>query len=60
MKPLLSRLMVYTDIKHAIQLVKRTWFEIAQIAFDQNDHQGAIIAFQNGIEQTTDFPQMSP
>ncbi|RKU35071.1 hypothetical protein C6496_17405 [Candidatus Poribacteria bacterium] len=50
----------YTDIEHTIQLVKRTWFEIAQIAFDQNDHQGAIIAFQNGIEQTTDFPQMSP
>ena len=49
----------YTDIEHAIQLVKRTWFEIAQIAFDQNDHQGAIIAFQNGIENTTDFPQMS-
>ena len=50
----------YTDIEHAIQLVKRTWFEIAQIAFDQDDHQGAIIAFQNGIEGTTDFPQMSP
>lgn len=50
----------YTDIEHSIQLVKRTWFEIAQIAFDQNDHQGAIIAFQNGIEGTTDFPQMSP
>ncbi len=50
----------YTDIEHTIQLVKRTWFEIAQIAFDQNDHQGAIIAFQNGIEQTTNFPQMSP
>ena len=50
----------YTDIEHAIQLVKRTWFEIAQIAFDQNDHQGAIIAFQKGIERTTDFPQMSP
>ena len=49
----------YTDIENAIQLVKRTWFEIAQIAFDQNDHQGAIIAFQHGIERTTDFPQMS-
>ena len=50
----------YTDIEQSIQLVKRTWFDIAQIAFDQNDHQGAIIAFQNGIERTTDFPQMSP
>ncbi len=50
----------YTDIAHTIRLVKRTWFEIAQIAFDQNDHQGAIIAFQNGIEGTIDFPQLSP
>ena len=50
----------YTDITQSIQLVKRTWFEMAQIAFDQNDHQGAIIAFQKGIEGTTDFPQMSP
>ena len=50
----------YTDIEHTIQLIKRTWFEISQIAFDQNDHQSAIIAFQNGIENTTDFPQMSP
>ena len=50
----------YSNIEQAIELVKRTWFEIAQIAFDQNDHQGAIIAFQNGIERTTDFPEMSP
>ncbi len=50
----------YTNIEQSIQLVKRTWFEISQIAFDQNDHQGAIIAFQNGIEQTVDFPKLSP
>ena len=50
----------YSNIEQAVELVKRTWFEIAQIAFDQNDHQGAIIAFQNGIERTTDFPDMSP
>ncbi len=50
----------YDNIEQSIELVKRTWFELAQIAFDQNDHQGAIIAFQNGIERTTDFPQMSP
>ena len=50
----------YNNIEQSIELVKRTWFEIAQIAFDQNDHQGAIIAFQRGIERTTDFPQMSP
>ena len=50
----------YSNIEQVVQLVKRTWFEIAQIAFDQNDHQGAIIAFQNGIERTTDFPELSP
>ena len=50
----------YNNIEQSIQLVKRTWFEISQIAFDQNDHQGAIIAFQNGIERTTNFPQLSP
>ena len=50
----------YDNIEQSIELVKRTWFELAQIAFDQNDHQSAIIAFQNGIERTTNFPQMSP
>ena len=50
----------HDNIEQAIQLIKRTWFEISQIAFDQNDHQGAIIAFQNGIERTTNFPQLSP
>ena len=50
----------YDNIAQSIQLIKRTWFEISQIAFDQNDHQGAIIAFQNGIERTTNFPQLSP
>ena len=50
----------YSNIEQDVQLVKRTWFEIAQIAYDQNDHQGAIIAFQNGIERTTNFPELSP
>ena len=50
----------HDNIEQAIQLIKRTWFEISQIAFEQNDHQGAIIAFQKGIERTTNFPQLSP
>ncbi len=50
----------YNNIEQSIQLIKRTWFEISQIAFDQNDHQGAIIAFQRGIERTTNFPELSP
>lgn len=50
----------YTDIAQPLQLVKRTWFEVAQIEFDRHNHQGAVTAFQNGIELTKDFPQMSP
>ncbi len=49
----------YSDIDQSIQLIKRSWFEIAQIEFDRGNHQGAVTAFQNGIEHTTDFPQMS-
>ena len=49
----------YSDIAQPIQLIKRSWFEIAQIEFDRDNHQGAVTAFQNGIERTTDFPQMS-
>ena len=49
----------YSDIAQPIQLIKRSWFEIAQLEFDRGNHQGAVTAFQNGIERTTDFPQMS-
>ena len=49
----------YIDIAHPLQLAK-TWFEVAQIEFDRHNHQGAVTAFQNGIELTSDFPQMSP
>ena len=50
----------YSDIAQPIQLVRRTWFEVSQIEFDRNNHQGAVTAFQNGIERTTYFPKMSP
>ena len=50
----------YTDIAHPLQLIQRTWFEVAQIEFDRHNHQGAVTAFQNGIEITRDFPPMSP
>ena len=50
----------YTDISESLQLIQRTWFEISQIEFDRHNHQGAVTAFQNGIERTSDFPQMSP
>lgn len=50
----------YTAIEQPLHLAKKTWFEMAQIEFDRNNHQGAVTAFQNGIERTTDFPPMSP
>ena len=49
----------YSDISQSLQLIKKTWFEMSQIEFDRYNHQGAVTAFQNGIEETTDFPQMS-
>ena len=49
----------YSEIAQSIQLIKRSWFEISQIEFDRDNHQGAVTAFQNGIERTTNFPQMS-
>ncbi len=50
----------YTSIEQPLSLTKRTWFEMAQIAFEQGSPQGAITAFQNGIELNTDFPPLSP
>ena len=49
----------YSDISQSLQLVKKTWFEVSQIEFDRDNHQGAVTAFQNGVEETTDFPEMS-
>ena len=41
-------------------LSKKTWFEVAQMQFDRKAYDDAIAAFQNGIEETIDFPPMSP
>lgn len=49
----------HTNIEQSITLVKKSWFEIAELEFSRNDHQKAVTAFQNGIELTTDFPSMS-
>lgn len=49
----------YTAIEQPIQLVQKTWFEIAELEFSRNDHQKAVLAFQNGIALTTNFPPMS-
>ncbi len=50
----------YTPIQQNIELVKMTWFEITELEFKRNDHQKAIEAFKNGIQNTTDLPQLSP
>ena len=49
----------YSDISQSLQLINKNWFEVSQIEFDRDNHQGAVTAFQNGVEETTDFPQMS-
>ncbi len=49
----------YVGIEQPIKLIKKTWFEIAEFEFSRDDHQKAVEAFQNGIEETTDFPEMS-
>lgn len=49
----------YSDISQSLQLVKKSWFEVSEIEFERDNHQGAVTAFQNGVEETTDFPQMS-
>ncbi|MYF99328.1 PEGA domain-containing protein [Candidatus Poribacteria bacterium] len=49
----------YAGIEQPIKLIKKTWFEIAEFEFNRNDHQNAVEAFQNGIEETTDIPEMS-
>ena len=49
----------HASIEQPLVLEKKTWFELAQIAFDQGEPQGAIDAFQNGIALTTDIPQFS-
>ena len=49
----------YSDISQSLQLVKKSWFEVSEIEFARDNHQGAVTAFQNGVEETTDFRQMS-
>ncbi len=50
----------HESLQRDLILTKKTWFEVAQMRFNRKAHEGAIAAFQNGIEETTDFPPMSP
>ena len=49
----------YDTIEQPITLTKKSWFEIAEYEFGRKEVQKAVNAFQNGIEETTDFPPMS-
>ena len=50
----------HESVERNLTLSKKTWFEVAQMQFNRKVYQEAIAAFQNGIEETTEFPPMSP
>lgn len=50
----------HESIRQDLTLEKKTWFDVAQMRFDRKEYEGSISAFQNGIEDTTEFPAMSP
>ena len=50
----------HESVERHLTLGKKTWFEVAQMQFNRKVHEDAIAAFQNGIEETTEFPPMSP
>lgn len=47
-------------IERDLTLAEKTWFEVAEERFSKSDNEGAIAAFQNGIEITTEIPPLSP
>ena len=55
----------HESIQRDLILSKKTWFEVAQMRFNRKAYEGAIVAFQNGIEETIakgmmEIPPMSP
>ncbi len=50
----------HESVERNLTLSKKTWFEVAQMQFDRKAYEAAIAAFQNGIEETIEFPPMSP
>ena len=50
----------HESVERDLILSKKTWFEVAQMRFNRKAYEAAIIAFQNGIEETIEFPPMSP
>ena len=50
----------HESVERDLIFSKKTWFEVAQMRFDRKAYEDAIAAFQNGIEETIEFPSMSP
>lgn len=50
----------HESVERNLTLSKKTWFEVAQMQFNRKAYEDAIAAFQNGIEETIEFPPMSP
>jgi hypothetical protein len=50
----------HESIRQDLTLEKKTWFDVAQMRFDREEYEESIAAFQNGIEETIEFPAMSP
>ena len=50
----------HESVERNLTLSKKTWFEVAQMQFNRKVYEEAIAAFQNGIEETVEFPPMSP
>ena len=50
----------HKSVERNLILSKKTWFEVAQMQFNRKAYEDAIAAFQNGIEETIEFPSMSP
>ena len=53
-------LATHESVERNLTLSKKTWFEVAQMQFNRKAYEDAIGAFQNGIEETIEFPPMSP
>ena len=50
----------HESVERTLILSKKTWFEVAEMQYDRQAYEDAIAAFQNGIEETIEFPPMSP
>jgi len=49
----------FESIRVDLKLKQKTWFQIAQIQYDLALYEDAIQAFQNGIEDSLEFPPLS-